>query len=257
MKVDRLKKVLVVVVMVVMSIVAAAQGRVERIIESGKIRVGTTGDYKPFTYYENGEYSGYDIEVARYIAREIGVEVEFVPTTWKTLLEDLEDNKFDIAMGGISRNTGRKLRAELSRPYLTYGKTPIVRTEDASIYKSLADIDKKGVRVGINIGGSNEQFAVANIKNAELIRYENNLDVPMAVKDGDVDVMISETPEAVLYEKIYKELASPMTDTPMTKNQLGYLIPKGEYDVLELINFIMEDMELKGVEEELKSENIG
>ncbi len=251
-----MKRIVLILMILVMSISAMGEGRVDRILEAGRIRVGTTGDYRPFTHLEDGRYEGYDIEVAKYIAKELGVEVKFVPTTWKTLLDDLEEDKFDIAMGGISRNTGRKLRAELSRPYLTYGKCPIVRREDEERYTSFEAIDQPGVRVGINIGGTNEKFAEANIKNAEIIRYKNNLDVPMAVMKGEVDVMISETPEGIHYANHYKELASPMTDSPMTKNQLGYLIPRGEYDMVSLINFIMDDMELKGVMDRLKEENI-
>jgi len=251
-----MKKIVLLLMIMIISISAMAEGRIEKILKAGKIKVGTTGDYRPFTHLENGKYEGYDIEVARYIGKELGVEVEFVPTTWKTVLDDLEDNKFDIAMGGISRNTGRKLRAELSRPYLTYGKCPIVRKEDEGKYTSLEAIDQPGVRVGINIGGTNEKFAESMIKKAEIVRYKNNLDVPMAVMKREVDVMISETPEGIHYANSYKKLASPMTDNPMTRNQLGYLIPKGEYDMVTLINFIMDDMELKGIMSRLKKENI-
>ena len=108
----------------------------------------------------------------------------------------------------------------------------------------------------MNIGGTNEKFAEKNIKSAKIIKYEKNLDVPMAVLKGEVDVMISETPEAIHYANEYKELASPMTENPMTKSQLGYLIPKGEYDMLNLINFILDEMELKGIMDELKSKEI-
>ena len=125
-----MKKVLLVIMIMVLSAVSYAEGRVEKILENKKIRVGTTGDYKPFTYYNGKEYEGYDIEVAKYIASEIGVEVEFVSTTWKNLITDLEKNKFDIAMGGITRRTNRKLKAEISRPYLVFGKCPIVRKAD-------------------------------------------------------------------------------------------------------------------------------
>lgn len=251
-----MNKVLVVVMLLVVSVAAAARGSMDEILSRGVIRVGTTGDYRPFSHKTEDGYVGYDIEVARYMAEELGIEVEFVETTWKTLIEDLEKGRFDIAMGGITRNIMRKSQAELSDPYLTYGKTPIVRREDADKYRSLSDIDRKGVRVGINIGGTNEEFAVANIKNAELVRYENNLDVPMAVMKGEVDVMISETPEAIYYENTYEKLASPMTENPMTKSQLGYLIPKGEYDVVAMINFLMNDMEIKGVTERLRRENM-
>lgn len=251
-----IRKVIIMLVLVILSVIAMGDSRVEDILEKGVIRVGTTGDYRPFTHLVDGKYEGYDIEVARHIATELGVEIEFVPTTWKALLDDLEDEKFDIAMGGISRNISRKLRAELSNPYLTYGKTPIVRTEDAKKYTSLDAIDQKGVRVGVNIGGTNEKFADANIKNAEIIRYKGNLEVPEAVMAREVDVMISETPEGIHYENSYAELASPMTNTPMTKSQLGYLIPKGDYEMVALINFIMEEMEVTGMSQQLKLENI-
>ncbi|WP_319370052.1 transporter substrate-binding domain-containing protein [uncultured Ilyobacter sp.] len=251
-----MKKVLMILVIMMLSAASYAEGRVEKIIKNNKIRVGTTGDYKPFTYYNGKDFEGYDIEVAKYIAEDLGVELEFVPTTWKTLIDDLESDKFDIAMGGITRNTKRKIRVELSRPYLVFGKSPIVRKADEGKYTSLEAIDKPGVKVGVNIGGTNEKFADKNIKSAQIIKYERNLDVPQAVIKGEVDVMISESPEAIHYANEYKKLAAPMIDNPMTKSQLGYLIPKGEYDMLDLINFILDEMELKGIMDELKAKQI-
>jgi cyclohexadienyl dehydratase len=176
-----MKKIILLVLLCMLSVVSFGKDRVEKIIKKGYIRVGTTGDYKPFTYYNGDKYEGYDIEMAKLIGDELGVEVRFVPTTWKTLVTDLKKDKFDIAMGGISRNLSRKLEAELTEPYLTYGKTPIVRIENKDKYKSLKDIDKKGIKVGVNIGGTNEKFADANIKNAEIIKFKGNLEVVEAV----------------------------------------------------------------------------
>jgi len=249
-----MKKGIVVVLLCLMSILAFGSSKMGKIVDRGYIRVGTTGDYKPFTYYNGSLYEGYDIEIAKLIGKELGVEVKFIKTTWKDLMKDLKDDKFDIAMGGISRNLSRKLDAELTEPYLTYGKTPIVRTEEQKRYKSLEDIDRKTVRVGVNIGGTNEKFADANIKNAEIIKFVGNLEVVESVKDGKVDVMISETPEALYYENLNKGLASPMTDSPMTKSQLGYVINKGELDFLSTINFILDELELRGVISQLKKE---
>lgn len=84
--------------------------RLDRILKKGVIRVGTTGDYKPFTYFnpKTKEYEGYDIEAAKLMAADLGVKITFVKTTWPTLMEDLHKNKFDIAVGGISRNTDRQ-----------------------------------------------------------------------------------------------------------------------------------------------------
>ena len=249
-------KKLVLLIMLVVITVSATANSVDDIKSKGVLRVGTTGDYLPFTILENNEYSGYDIEVAKHFAKEIGVEVEFVPTTWKNLIKDLNDEKFDIAMGGISRRTSRKLETEFTHPYLTYGKTPITRKKDKKKYNSLKKIDKKGVKIGYNVGGTNEKYALKNIKNATLVKFEKNLDVIQAVRDGKVDVMISETPEAVHYENADKLLGSPMTTNPLTKNQLGYLVSKDDYALVSLINYIMEDMELKGIKEDMQTKYI-
>lgn len=250
-----LKKLVLLIIFIVTTISATANN-VDNIRRKGVLKVGTTGDYLPFTILENNIYSGYDIEVAKYFAKEIGVKIKFVPTTWKTLLEDLNNGKFDIAMGGISKKTSRKLVAELTHPYLTYGKTPITRKKDVNKYNSLEKIDQKGVKVGYNVGGTNEEFALKNIKNATLVKYEKNLDVIQGVRDDEIDVMISETPEAVHYENTDKLLGSPMTTNPLTKNQLGYMVSKNDYALVSLINYIMEDMELKGITKEMQAKYI-
>ena len=104
-----MKKMLIVLLITIVSVISYANNDgVEKILKRGVLYVGTTSDYKPFTYIENGEHKGYDIEVAKLIAKELGVKVEFVPTTWKTLLDDLQAGKFDVAMGGITRTTKRQ-----------------------------------------------------------------------------------------------------------------------------------------------------
>ncbi|MDO7484875.1 transporter substrate-binding domain-containing protein [Peribacillus frigoritolerans] len=69
-----------------------------------------TGDYKPFTYLnpETNEYEGIDVDAAKELGKDLGVEVEFVATTWPTMMKDLQADKFDIAVGGVTRNTARQ-----------------------------------------------------------------------------------------------------------------------------------------------------
>lgn len=152
-----MKKILIVLLITIVSVISYANNDgVEKILKRGILYVGTTSDYKPFTYIENGEHKGYDIEVAKLIAKELGVKVEFVPTTWKTLLDDLQAGKFDIAMGGITRTTKRQTICNMTNPYLVFGKCFLVRKGDKNKYNSLEAVNKPNVRVGVNIGGTNE-----------------------------------------------------------------------------------------------------
>src|SRR5882757_6231745 len=81
----------------------------------GVLRVGTTGDYKPFTFRNgDGSYSGADIVMAQHLATELQVRVEFVPTTWSTLLPDFTAGKYDVAMGGVSILPERAAQGDFS-----------------------------------------------------------------------------------------------------------------------------------------------
>src|SRR5438105_5221578 len=82
----------------------AQSSRLDDIIARGTLRVGSTGDYKPFTYLDKttNQFSGFDIDFAESLGKALGVKVEFVQTSWPNLMKDFEAGKFDVAMGGIS-----------------------------------------------------------------------------------------------------------------------------------------------------------
>jgi cyclohexadienyl dehydratase len=236
------------------SVIAQAD-RLEDIQKQGYITVGTTGDYKPFSYYDGSTFSGYDIDVAKYFATEMGVEVKFVQTTWKDLLTGLDNDKYDIAMGGITRRISRQMAAEQSQGYMTFGKCFLVSQGRESLFDTLEKVNRPEVKVGVNIGGTNEKFADQFLTKATIVRFENNLDVPKAVEAGKVDVMVTETPEALYYQVINKKLDAVREDNPFTKSQFGYLIPEGEQRLLNTVNFMMDEMKLKGVDETFMANN--
>ena len=152
-------------------------GKVAEIVERGTILIGTTGDYRPLSFCEaDGTYWGFGIEVAKEIAKRIGVGVEFRKTSWPTLTSDVlaEPQKFDLAIGGITITDARRKTMLMSEGYLANGKTILCRASEADRYKSLADIDKPEVRVMVNPGGLNEKFANENLTHAFSIVHPKN-----------------------------------------------------------------------------------
>ncbi|MCQ2208477.1 MAG: transporter substrate-binding domain-containing protein, partial [Paludibacteraceae bacterium] len=124
------------------------QPTIERIKQNGVLLVGTTGDYHPLTFLEpDGSYTGFGIEVAEAIAKELGVGIKFVPTSWPALTADVleEPQKFDLAIGGITITDKRLETMLMSKGYLANGKTILCRRNDADKFKSLEDIDKPEV----------------------------------------------------------------------------------------------------------------
>lgn len=232
-------------------------GHLEEILERGTIKIGTTGDYRPMSYLnkETGEYEGIDAEISKIIAESLGVKIEYIPTTWPTLTQDTLDGKFDIALCGISRNYAREKVLEMSDGYGVgiFGKTILCRKSDAKKFKTLADIDKKNVRVMINPGGTNEKFAHANLKNATLIVFEKNAEIPHQISIGNADIMITETVEALNYIKLDKNLAAPLINEPFTRHSCGILMQKGDQEFLNYINFVLDEMRMDGTLEKLEN----
>ena len=224
----------------------------DRIREAGVLRVGTTGDYKPMSFLdpETGTYWGFDTELAEDLAASLGVEIEYIPTSWPTLMEDTLTGKFDLALCGITITEARKEQALMSDGYLQNGKTILCRAEDANQYTSLEAINRPEVRVMENPGGLNEKFARENLPDATLIIHDVNQEIPGLVASGEADVMITEVMEAGYYVGQDGRLAAPLIYASFTNGQLGVLMPKGAEDLLEYVNgFLSEEKETGRLDE--------
>ena len=234
------------------------RGKVEEIKQKGVIRIGSTGDYRPMSYLnaETETYEGFDVELANDLSEKLGVKIEYVPTTWPTLMEDTLDGKFDLAVCGITVTDARKEQALMSNGYLGNGKTILIRAEDIDKYKSLEDINRPEVRVMENPGGLNEKFARENLPDAQLIIHEENAEIPGLIAEGEADVMITEIMEAGFYVGQDKRLAAPLIYEPFTNGQLGFLMPKGSDDLLEYVNGFLDEEKESGRIDELADQYI-
>ncbi|MXW04921.1 MAG: transporter substrate-binding domain-containing protein [Gemmatimonadetes bacterium] len=231
----------------------------DRIQERGEIRIGTTGDYKPFTYLnpETGTYEGMDIDAAQLLGEALGVSVRFVPTTWSTLSDDTMGDRFDLAMSGITRTLDRQKILALTNPYVTIGKSALIRKSDRNRFRGLQDMDRPWVRIGVNRGGTNEAFVRANIRQAAIVMFENNLDVQPAVAAGDVDVMFTDNVEAVIYARQNPVLYAVSPGEPLTREDIGYMTVRGDQPFVNFLNLWLFQMEQKGTLDALRSKWIG
>jgi len=231
----------------------------DRILERGEVRIGTTGDYKPFTYLnpETGMYEGMDIDAAHLLGEALGVTVTFVSTTWSTLSDDTLNDRYDLAMGGITRTLERQMILGLTDPYVTIGKSPLIRKADRERFKGLTDIDQPGVKIGANYGGTNEAFVRANIRQATIVMFQDNLDVQPAVASGEVDVMFTDNVEAVIYARLNPVLYALSPDQPLTREDIGYMTVRDDQPFMNWLNLWLYQMEQKGTLDALRSKWIG
>jgi len=199
----------------------------DQVIATGQLRVGTTGDYAPFSHLKEKQYKGIDIDLAQDLAASLGAELTLVKTSWPTLMEDLASGAFDIGMSGISKNLQRQRDALFSRPYHTGGKTPIVRCEDQIKYSNLTSIDVASTRLIVNPGGTNARFVTANISNARVLVHKNNITIFDEIIKGRADVMITDAIEvAVQVKKHPGLLCAAMPDQTLSFQEKAFLLPR-------------------------------
>ena len=199
----------------------------ERIAAAGVLRIGTTGDYAPFSIERDGALAGADIDMGEALARRLNVAPVFVRTTWPALLDDLGADRFDIAIGGISVTPARASVAAFSVPYSSGGKTIVSRCKDARRYRKLAAVDHEGVRVIVNSGGTNEQYVRSNLHQAKVIVFADNRAVFDEIRAGRADVMITDDVEVELQTRAHPDLCRALRGT-LTHADKAVLLPRDD-----------------------------
>jgi cyclohexadienyl dehydratase len=225
----RLTQVLVVLLTAVVTPTAHAGSILDAIKSRGELRVGTTGDYKPFTFKDaDGTLWGADVAMAADLARTLGVKLVFVPTLWAKMLDDQVEGKFDIAMGGVTITPPRAEKAHFSKPTFTDGKRPITRCADKDKFTKLEDVNQPGVRVVVNPGGQNEKFAKDNLGKAQITIHKDNTTVFEEITAGRADVMVTDGIEVDHTSKTTPVLCPASVSAPFTKLEKAYMMPKDD-----------------------------
>jgi len=196
------------------------------ILARGILRVGTTGDYPPFTHRTGEAYEGFDVDLAQSLGKALGVKVEFEPTTWPTMSADFQAGKFDVVMGGVTVNLDRAKLGFFSQPYLREGKTPIARCADKDKFATLDAIDHEGVTVLVNPGGGNERFDRAHLRAAHVEVHPDNTTIFDALAKGEGDLMITDASETRYQQKLHLGvLCAIHPDAPFDFGEKAYWAP--------------------------------
>jgi cyclohexadienyl dehydratase len=146
--------------------------------------------------------------------------------TWGGLAKGLAEGGFDIAMGGVSITLDRQKIGFFSEPYMRDGKTPIARCADEGKFQTLADIDRPGVKVIANPGGTNERFDRARLHAADIVVYPDNLAIFDQLASGRADVMITDASETRFQAKQHPGvLCAIHPDQPFDFAEKAYWMP--------------------------------
>ena len=206
----------------------AAPSRLDEVLQRGTLTVCTTGDYKPYTALKaDGSYEGIDIAMAESLAKSLNAKIQWVPTTWKTLMPDFLAQRCDIAVGGISVSLERQKKAFFSQSLGVDGKIPLVRCADVKRYQTVEQINQPQVRVIEPAGGTNEVFARTHLGQAQ-IRLHDNVTIFDELLAGKADVMITDASDARYQQKLKPGLCAVNPERQMQYSEKAFLLPRDD-----------------------------
>jgi cyclohexadienyl dehydratase len=163
-------------------------------------------------------------------------------------MSDLQENKFDVAVGGITRNVARISKVQMLPGYAPFGKVALVRAADKDKFTTSEALNQASVRVIKNPGGTNEAYVLQNMQSAQIATHDKNAEIPALIAEGKGDVMITETYEALHYSKADPRLHAAYLDKPLTPvNQLGFMLPADDADYSRVMQFTWDVLALRGV----------
>jgi cyclohexadienyl dehydratase len=180
------------------------------------LRIGTSGDYPPFSVARDGTRAGFDIELAERFAREAGLRIEWVAFRWPELADDVAADRFDVAMSGVTFTPERADTGYLTRALVTSG--PCV----------LGNATPK--RVAVNHGGVLERFARQRFRNAEVRAIDRNQSLPELLARGEVDAIVTDRFE-IAYFRGKREAAWPEACEPPVDRKVFWVAPARARDL--------------------------
>jgi len=220
-----------------------------KIIERGELRVGMEPGYMPFEMKDKkGNIIGYDVDMAKKMAKEMGVKLKLVPTSWDGIIAGLITNKYDIIMSGMTITQQRNLKLNFANPYIVVGQTVLMKKSLKGKIKTAKDLDKKGYTVVTKLGVTGEIATRKFFKKANIVTFETEADAAAELLSGKADAFVYDQPYNVLFMSDKGKDKLIHLDKPLTYEPLGWAIRKGDPDFLNWLNNFLRQMQEDKVE---------
>ncbi len=212
----------------------------------GKLVVGVYTDFAPMTFLDKeGNHIGYDIDLIREIANEIGVELDFKKMNFSELFTAVENKEVDLAISSITITTEREEKYLFSKPYFTSGQSILTRTDDDRI---LDVKDLKDMKIGVPHASTCEEAAKEKVANVEqVIGYKNN---------GEIKALLNKEVDAVVQDYSYAAYTAKQNDSiklvsdPFTQEFYGIMTHKENLSLMDRINEILREVQRSGRQNE-------
>jgi ABC-type amino acid transport substrate-binding protein len=237
---------------------AARPSPLPNILESGELRVATTGDFAPLTMRDRaGELMGLEIDLMRALAGAMNLKVRFVPTHFAELIPAVEKGDVDLAVGGMTITAERNARVAFAGPYLISGNTLLARTRELADTEDLTALDDPELSFATLESSTSANFVRAHMPKAKLVTMPDNESGVKALLAGEVDGVIADLQVLTLAKWRHPNAELYLRYTPFTTEPLGIALPPDAPLFQNLVTNYLSTLEETGELAQLKAKWLG
>ena len=191
-----------------------------QLVADGTLTIGTSAEYEPFEYMEDGEYKGFDLELAKAIADDLGLELKIENVDFDTIVPGVASGaKYDMGIAAITATPEREKEVDFTDSYYMDDQAIVTMVDNADITAdNYADtLNADGVKIAVQSGSTAEAFAKENFPNAELVPFKNATDCFAAVQSNQASALVTN-----------RSVAAQLVATSFSNEQVIKQISTGE-----------------------------
>ncbi len=225
----------------------AKKSTLNKIIERKELRIGLDPGYQPFEMTnKKGQVVGFDVDIAKELAKSMGVKLTIVNTDYDGIIPALLTDKFDIILSGMTITQSRNLQINFADPYIVVGQAIILNKNLEGKVNSYKDLNDPKYTVASRIGTTGEMATKRMIPKAKYKSFDKEADGAMDVVNGQADAFIYDLPFGVVFMAQHGNGKAILLDKPFTYEPLGMGIRKGDPDFLNYLNNFLRQIKADG-----------
>jgi len=236
------------------------------ILERGTLRVGLEAGYMPFEMLDKRgglrerdlrpadvrkggqqvSLIGFDIDIAREMAKALGVKFVPINTRWQSIIPALNVGRFDIIISGMSVTEARKQKVDFADPYMTIGQTILLAKTHEGTVTSHLDLNDPKFTVTSKPGTTGEEAVQRILPNATYKPFDTEVEAATEVLEGRADAFVYDLPYTTAFYAMQGGRNLVLLDEPFTTEPLAWAIRKGDPDFLKWLNSFLAEIRQDG-----------
>jgi polar amino acid transport system substrate-binding protein len=222
-------------VLMLLPVLLFAESTLDTVLKRGKLRVGMSTFVPWAMQTKNGEWIGFEIDVAKRLAKDMGVTPEFVPTKWSGIIPSLLTGKYDIIIGGLGITPSRALKVNFSIPY-DYSGMAIVANKSLTNATTLSVLNNKNIIISARMGTTAAEAAKKFFPDARLKLFDDEPQAIQELLNGRATAFISSAPLPAFLAIEHKDKLYQPVKGVFTREPIGFAVRKGDQEFLNFLN---------------------